>query len=183
MPSIDFNPLLPGFGRVHLRRLGDRVIFTRPPVRGPLSAVTAAQVLRFREGAAYAKAILRVPARRAPYDAAAKERNQRVYPAIMAELLKNPVIREVKVDGYRGRRGDVVAVLTRADLNIAAVHVRLRRRDNTTAEEGDAVFVAGEYRYTAAQAVPRSTALFVEVTVRDTDGLEVKRSVPLAATG
>jgi len=58
--------------------------------------------------------------------------------------------------------------------------VRLRRADATVVEEGDAVLASGEYRYTATQDAPAGASLFADVTVRDTDGLEVKRSVALA---
>jgi len=69
------------------------------------------------------------------------------------------------------------------DLALATVHVRVRRADDTVVEEGDAVLAAGEYRYTATQDVPAGAALFADVTVRDTDGLEVKRSVTLTVPG
>ena len=85
MASIDFNPLVPRFGRVVLRRRGDRLFFSRPPVRsGPVSPVTAQQALRFREAVAYAKGILGVPARRAPYEPDAEKNQQSVYITIMA---------------------------------------------------------------------------------------------------
>ena len=184
MASIDFNPLLPRFGRVVLRRVGDRMVFSRPPVRrGPLSPALVQQTGRFREAATYSKGIFGVPERRAPYEADAEKNGQQVYATIMAEFLKNPVIRDVKIDGYHGHTGDVIAVLVRTDLNLATVHVRLRKPDDTMVEEGDAVLAAGEYRYTATQDVPAGAALFADVTVRDTDGLEVTRSVSLAVPG
>ena len=184
MPSIDFNPLVPRFGRVVLRCHGDRMFFSRPPQRsGPLSPAVAQQTLRFREAAAYAKGILDVPARRAYYEPIAEENQQSVYITIMSDFLKKPVIRDVKTDGYHGHTGDVIAVLARTDLNLAAVHVALRRDDDTVLEEGDAVLASGEYRYTATQDVPAGTSLFADVTVRDTDGLEVTRSVSLAVPG
>jgi hypothetical protein len=180
MPSIDFNPLLPRFGRVVLRRVGDRMVFTRPPQRsGPVSRTTALQAQRFREAAAYSKGIFGVPARRAPYESVAEKNQQPVFATIMAEFLKNPVIRDVKTDGYHGHTGDVIAVLARVDLNLATVHVRLRKPDDTVLEEGDAVLASGEYRYTATHDAPAGADVFADVTVRDTDGLEVKRSVPV----
>jgi hypothetical protein len=184
MPSIDFNPLAPRFGRVVLRRYGNRMVFSRPPTRnGTLSPAVVRQNLRFREAAAYSKGIFGVPARRAPYEAAAEEQHQPVFATIMAEFAKNPVIRDVKTDGYHGHTGDVIAVLARADLNLATVHVRLRKPDDTVLEEGDAVLASGEYRYTAIHDAPAGADVFADVTVRDTDGLEVKRSVQVTVSG
>ena len=180
MAFIDFNPLVPRFGRVVVRRRGDRLFFSRPPVRRrPLSPTTVQQALRFREAVTYAKGIFALPARRVPYEAAAEKKQQAVFATIMSDFIKNPVIRDVKTDDYHGHTGDALAVLTRSDLALATVHVKLRRADATVVEEGDAVLAAGEYRYTATQDAPAGTALFAEVTVRDTDGLEVTRSVPL----
>jgi hypothetical protein len=180
MASIDFNPLVPRFGRVVLRRVGDRMIFTRPAVRsGAVPPAIARQAQRFREAAAYSKGILDLPARRQPYEVAAEKSGQRVFPTIMTDFLTKPIIRDVKIDGYHGHIGDVIAVLARADLNLATVHVRLRKPDDTVVEEGDAVLASAEYRYTATQNVPAGTDVFADVTVRDTDGLEVKRSVPV----
>ena len=83
------------------------------------------------------------------------------------------IVKILKNDGDSVQSGDVIAVLTRTDLSLATVHVKVRRPDDTTVEEGDAVLASGEYRYTATQDVPAGTALFAEVMVRDTDGLEV----------
>ena len=183
MPSIDFNPLAPRFGRVVLRRVGDRMFFSRPPTRsGPVSPASAQHALRFREASAYAKGILGVPERRAAYEAAAEKNHQSVYITIMTGFLKNPIIRDVKIDGYHGHAGDVLVVQARTDLSLA-VHVMLRRPDDTMVEEGDAVLTAGEYRYTATQVVPAGTALFADVTVSDPDDLAVKRTVPLTVPG
>src|ERR1043166_4721300 len=103
MPSIDFNPLAPRFGRVVLRRHGDRMFFSRPPVRsGPPSPALVHQNLRFREAVAYSKGIFGVPERRAPYEAAAEKTRQPVFATIMTGFLKNPIIRDVKLDGYHG---------------------------------------------------------------------------------
>jgi len=68
------------------------------------------QNLRFREASAYVKGILGVPARRALYEPAAEKNHQPVYLTIMAEFLKNPVIRAVKIDADHGHTGDVIAV-------------------------------------------------------------------------
>jgi hypothetical protein len=183
MASIHYNPHIPGeLGRVILRRVGDRQVYVKPSLGSTKPPSEGQLALRrdFTEAAAYSTAVFRNPARRAPFEATAAATGTQVFATIMAEFLKNPVIRDVKIDGYHGHTGDIIAVATRTDLNLATVHVKLRRPDDTVVEEGDAVLASGEYRYTATQVVPAGTALFADVTVRDTDGLEVKRSVPLA---
>ena len=185
MASIHYNPHVPGeLGRVILRRVGDKQIYVRPSV-GPRRTTDPMLEARqaFTEAAAYSKAVFRNPVRRAPFEATAAATGARVYTTIMTDFLTKPIIRDVKTDGYHGHTGDVLAVLARADLALASVHVVLRRADDNVVEEGDAMLAAGEYRYTATQDVPAGTALFADVTVRDTDGLEVKRSVLLAVPG
>ena len=181
VPSLHFNPQVPGAtARVILRRVGDRQIFVRPPV-GPIRATPAMLAARrdFKDAVSYCRAVFQNQARRAAFEAKAAAAGAQVFATIMSEFAKNPVLREVNLDGYRGRSGDVIAVRTRTDLSLANVHVRLRQADDTVIEEGDAVLANGEYRYTATQAAPAGAAGFAEVTVRDTDGVEVKRRVPL----
>ena len=186
MPSLHYNPHALGeLARVILRRYGKRQIYAKPPVsssRPPTEGMLAVRRV-FTEGAAYSTAILRNPTRRAPFEAKAAATGTQGYATIMKEFLTNPVIRDVKIDGYHGRTGDVLAVLARPDPNLATVHVRLRQPHDNVLEEGNAVLAAGEYRYTATQDVPAGTDLFADVTVRDTDGLEVTRSVSLAVPG
>ncbi len=181
MPSLHYNPHVPGeLARVILRRVGSRQVYVKPRTSLPKpTGPMLAQRQVFTEACAYSTGVFRNPARRAPFEAKAAATGTQVFATIMSEFLQNPVIRDVKTDGYHGHTGDMLGVLTRTGLNLAAVHVVLRRADDTVIEEGDAVLAAGEYRYTATQDVPAGTDLFADVTVRDTDGLEVKRSVPL----
>ena len=184
MPSLHYNPHVPGeLARVILRRVGDRQIYVRPPA-GPIKATAAMLAARrdFKEAVGYCTAVFRNPTRRAPFEARAAATGTQVFATIMAEFAKNPLIRDVKTEGYHGHTGDLLVVLARMDLNLASVHVKIRRADATVIEEGDAVLVSGEYHYTATQAAPAGADVFADATVRDTDGLEVKRSVPLNVT-
>jgi len=185
MGSIHYNPHVPGeLGRVILRRVGDRQIYVKPRVSEPKPTEGMLEVRRvFTEAAAYSKGVFRIPARREPFEVIAAAAGLKVYPTIMTDFLTKPVIRDVKTDGYHGHTGDVIAVLARADLALAAVHVRLRKPDDTVLEEGDAVLASGEYRYTATHDAPAGADVFADVTVRDTDGLEVKRSVTITVSG
>ena len=173
---------MPGeLARVILRRYGKRQIYAKP--RAPSSRPPAESMLAtrriFTEAAAYSTGVFRNPARRAPFEARVAAAGAQVYPTIATEFLKNPIIREVKIEGYHGHTGDMLAVLACTDLSLAAVHGVLRRGDDTVVEEGDVVLASGEFRYTTTRDVPAGANLFAEVTVCDTDGLEVKHSVPL----
>jgi hypothetical protein len=186
MPSLHYNPHVPGeLARVILRRYGKRQIYAKPPSPSsrPMTEGMLAVRQVFTEGAAYSRAILQNPTRRAPFEAKAAAAGTQVFATIMKDFLSKPVIRAVKTDGYHGHTGDVIAVLARADLNLASVHVRLRQPDDTVIEEGDAVLASGEYRYTATHDAPAGADVFADVTVRDTDGLEVKRSVTITVPG
>jgi hypothetical protein len=184
MPSLHYNPHVPGeLARVILRRVGNRQVYVKPRMALPKpTEAMLGQRQVFTEACAYSTGVFRNPTRRAPFEAKAAATGTQVYATIMKEFLKNPVIRDVKLDGYHGHAGDVLVVQARTDLSLA-VHVMLRRPDDTMVEEGDAVLTAGEYRYTATQVVPAGTALFADVTVSDPDDLSVKRSVPLTVTG
>lgn len=182
MPSIYFNPHEPGaLGRVVLRRVGDRVIFSRPPIdRRPSNAPSAlAARLRFNEAATYSKGVVDNPVRRAPYDAVAAEKKQPVFSVIMTDFLKSPVIQTVDTGGYHGQVGDALVVTARTDLPLAGLTVTLRRLDGTEVESGAATLTAGKWRYLATQAVPAGGALVLVVTVIDADGIEVSRTLPV----
>lgn len=179
MASIDFNPLEPGrFGRVILRRRGNRVFFAAPP-RPRKGPGVARNKQAFLEAAAYSKAIFAHAQRRAPYETNAAKLRRPLYPLIMSDFLKQPVIRGVDLAGYGGRAGDAVVVQTRVDLDIAEVAVTVRGSDGEPIENGTAVRAGDAFRYVATTTVPAGTAIVVEITVRDRDGLAVPRAVPL----
>lgn len=182
MSSIYYNPKTPGqLGRVILRRIGNKVFYARGPVmRGvPLSPAQAAHRLRFKEATAYARAIFGHPARLAPYQAAADARGPgtNVFSGIVGEFLKNPLLRAVETGNYHGQVGDPIAIRVREDIAMSEVLVSLRRADYTPIENGAAVLDNGAFRYVATQAVPLGTEVVADVTLRDSDDLELKRSV------
>ena len=182
MPSIHFDPHIPGeMARVVLRRVGNRQVFTKPPARStkPPTAKALAARVAFTEAAAYSVAIFRHPERRAPYVELAASRNQQVFPTIMTDFLAKPLIRSVDLGGYHGQVGDAIVVRTRDDIVIAEVQVALRRADDAAIESGNAVVQADGFRYVATKAVPDDAVVFIDLTVRDADNLEVKRTVSL----
>src|SRR4051812_1502115 len=100
MPSIYFNPLvLNSFGRVVLRRRGDKVFFARPP-RERKGPGVARNVQMFREATTCAKLVFAHPVRRAPFDVLAKARGQQTYHVILADFLKRPLLRNVDVTTF-----------------------------------------------------------------------------------
>jgi hypothetical protein len=182
MPSIYFNPHEPGaLGRVVLRRVGDKVVFSRPPIdRRPSNAPNAlAARLRFNEAATYSKGIVDSPTRRAPYDAVAADKKQPVFSVIMTDFLRSPVIQSVDTSGYHGQVGDALVVAARTDLPLVGVTMTLRRLDGTEVESGAATLTAGKWRYLATQEVPAGAALTLVVTVTDADGIELTRTLPV----
>jgi hypothetical protein len=181
MPAIHFNPLQPGaLGRVILRRWGDKMIFARPPsVKPKATPARLRQRQRFVEASAYSKGLFNVPARLAPYEAIAEAKQQPLYSVVMTEFLRDPVIKAVVIDDYHGQVGDTLVVRTRMDLPLAKVTLALGGADDAEIETGEAAGRAGEWSYTASRPVPAGTTLALRVTVLDTDGIRIERTMPL----
>jgi hypothetical protein len=184
MASIYFNPHLPAErGRVILRRFGNRQIYAAAPIRRntPPTPAMLAHRTTFAESAGYAAAVSRHPQRRLAFVDLAKAKGVPLYTVVLAEFLKNPVIREVQLGGYHGNVGEPVVVFHRSDLAIVEVRLVVRRSDSgLVIEEGVAALAPdGGWRYVATQAVPAGTELSLTLTVTDEDEIKVTRTVPL----
>ncbi len=181
MASIYFNPHLPqSYGQVVLRRRGDTVYFSRPPLRdGTPTPAMAGHQLVFADAVAYAKGIYAFAVRRAPYEADAKARNMPLFAFIMSGFLRDPIIKGIDTGGYHGNVGDAIVVRTRVDLPLASVTITLRQADGTEVESGASATSAGVWRYEAAKAVPAGSALTLRLVVEDDDGIQIVRTLPI----
>lgn len=186
MASIYFDPSQPGcLGRVVLRRRGDKVVFARPP-RERQGPGVARNVEGFREATAYTKAVFAHPARRAPYEEPARAAGQQVFHFILASFLKYPVIRGIDASGFQGRAGDAIVVRTRVGLAIGFVRVDLRTAGRVPLIGGVAEPLGTTDGPTFRFALPHDLNLnagatvHAEIVVRDTDGLELIRTLRLA---
>lgn len=185
MAEINLNPLVENvtgrYGRIILRRHRGKVFMARPPTQGdgPTSPALLDVRRQFREASLYSKAVFALPDRRAPYEAMAEAADKGVFPTIMTDFLRKPVIRVVNTSGYHGQVGDPIDVRTRADLGIADVTVTLLGDYETVLESGAAVDVDGIWRYTATTAIAAGTAVTLTVTVKDGSNIELTRTLPL----
>lgn len=102
-----------------------------------------------------------------------------MFSTIMADFLKESVIKAVEIGGYHGHVGDALVVRTRASLPIAGVTLALLQTDGTDVEVGAATNEAGEWRYVATKEVPAAAALTLEVRVTDADGIGLGRTLPV----
>lgn len=122
--------------------------------RGPSSKPpTAAQLEvrgRFNQGVAYAKAVMKDPALKALYAAAAKG-DQSAYNVAVKDAYKAPEITKISTDLYTGQPGSTVTVRAIDDFKVASVRVQIYTAIGDLVEQGEAVLQVNglDWLYTA----------------------------------
>jgi len=153
------------------RNLGDRIVICRRGVN--TAAPTDAQLAvreRFRLAADYGRTAKQDPALRAVYEAVAKAKGTSVLIAMMTDYLNPPDVNSVDLSSYTGRVGDPIRIRASKEAGVMAVNVAIRASDLTVLEEGAAVLQNGTWIYTAATAVPASSAVTITATAVDRPG-------------
>ena len=153
------------------RNYGDRTVISRRPegtdARSPAQlAIRAA----FKEAAAYAKAALADPVRRAIYATIAKARGRPLFATALTDYLKPPVVDAIDLGGYHGAAGDPIVVHASDDIEVTAVTVVIRDETDAVLEQGAAVAQDGTWHYTATAAVPPGQSVTIEATATDRPG-------------
>jgi hypothetical protein len=163
------------------RNTGDGIVVSKRPRR--TAAASEAQIAvqrKFKAASAYAKRAMNDPALAARYAAGAASVGQRPFARAVADFLKSPVVEAINAAGYHGAAGDVILVRATDDFEVTGVTVAIRDAANAVLEQGVAVLVDGEWRYTATTAIAAGTAVTIEAVAKDRPGHEGSLQVPLA---
>jgi hypothetical protein len=132
---------------------------------------------RWAVAQAYAKSVQADPVKWELYETVAKEK--KISPFILAEndYRNAPSFRPLDLQMYRGRVGDPITILAKDDVGLVSVEVKIEKGDGTDVESGVAVESGVRtdiWVYTATQAIPEGTDIFIEVVGWDHTGHRVK---------
>lgn len=126
---------------------------------------------------AYARSAMDDPEKWELYKTVAKEKNTTPFLLAENDYRNAPSFRPLDLQMYRGRVGDPITILAKDDVGLISVEVKIEKQDGTDIEQGVAVekgVRTGIWVYTATQAVPEETDLFIEVVGWDHTGHRVK---------
>lgn len=121
---------------------------------------------RFKEASLLANAALEDPARRAFYQAIAKERDSSAYQTAFIDFLVAPEFKPLDLRQYKGRVGDLILIRAVDDIGMKDVQVTLVTNEGTEIETGSAVEAGartGHWIYTATQPVALGSDIFIEL--------------------
>ena len=153
------------------RNYGDRTIISRRPSGGDVhSPAQLAVRAAFKAAAAYAKAALADPVRRAVYVALARARGRPLFATAVTDYLKPPVVDAIDLGGYHGAVGDPIVVWASDDVEVMGVTLVIRDEADAVLEQGAAVTQDGAWRYTATTAVAAGRSVTIEATAKDRPG-------------
>jgi hypothetical protein len=150
---------------------GETVIARRP--RRTLREPTASQQdtrKRFREAAAYAKAVFADPIRKASYRTLAESRgvsNRRLFGFVVRDYTQPPVIDRIDVSKYARQPGNLIRVFAIDDAEVVSVKVQIKAQDGTVLEEDEAVMDGPYWRYEATTQIPPGSPVTVEAVATD----------------
>jgi hypothetical protein len=145
--------------------------------KGELSEAEQRRDDKWAVAQAYARSAMADPVKWELYKTVAKEK--KMSPFILAEndYRNAPSFRPLDLQMYRGRVGDPITILAKDDVGLVSVEVKIDKQDGTDVEKGVAVesgVRTGIWIYTATQAVPDGTDIFIEVTGWDHTGHRIK---------
>ena len=161
------------------KRFEDRTISAvkPPPFEGPPTPAQERVRTRFKEAAAYARAVFADPARKAVYEAEAKALGtQTVFALVMSDFLNLPEVKEVDLALYHGRVGDPVVINAEDDFEVVSVKVTIRDEAGVTLEQGFAVKGDTRWIYHATTVAPTNQNVTIEAEAKDRPGHERARS-------
>jgi signal peptidase I len=118
---------------------GRPYIANRPTYRDDreFSEAQISQQQKFLDGAAYAKGVISMEEIPEVYVEKAESQELSTYNVAMRDFLKPPNVREIIVDGYTGKPGEVIVIRATDDTEVASVSVSIHNGE--VVEQGEAV--------------------------------------------
>jgi hypothetical protein len=141
----------------------------RPARRSPGQSI---QPQRLRQAAAYWRAVLRDPARKAVYFSLPHVPGLGPYQFCIRDFCRPPALEAIDASGYSGKAGEALQILATDDTKVAEVRVRIAGMDGTVWEEGSATADGGPDRwvYRATRDIPPGQAVSICAEVKDLPG-------------
>ena len=125
----------------------------------------------------YAKEATKTSPTKEVYEEMAERKRKYPMNVAVADFFHAPEIKEVDLEGYDGKTGDVITVKARDDVQVTRVAVLISDETGNEVERGDAVKVSElEWMYTVEKDVGTGEATVV-VMVNDLAGNVVERTV------
>jgi hypothetical protein len=154
---------------------GERtVVYVRKPRKGEKSEAELKRDERMAEARAYAKSVKTDnPELWALYKQVGKPKKISPQAIAVGDFMNVPVFRPLNLENYFGQVGDPIKIFCRDDIGLVSVEVSIDKQDGTGVESGLAAELdarAGFWVYTATQALPRGTDIFIEVVGLDHAG-------------
>jgi hypothetical protein len=176
MAKVKLNPVMEQvrgkIGDLVFKRYEDRVIVTRKADRDGLVATVGqeAQRERFRQAAAYGKAVFADPAQKALYEAAGKAKSKPAFALTVSDFMNSPVIDLIDLANYTGQVGQAIIVRASDDFAVAGVTVAVRDNAGGLVEQGAATLDLGVWRYVTTAVLPAGRPVTIEATATDRAG-------------
>jgi hypothetical protein len=154
--------------------LGRRPINTRPPTAAQLGVRE-----QFRLAAAYGRSVLADETLAGRYNTAARARGMLTFPFAIRDYLNPPEVLSIDTTEYAKAIGNAIRVRATDDLEVTGVRISIQDADDDVLEEGAAVLMDGQWRYTTTTAAP--TAASVKAVATGLPGNTGERMVLLAS--
>jgi hypothetical protein len=136
---------------------------------GPASAAQTAHRERFQQAIIYARGKAQDPAVKAEYGDEAKARNQSISNVLVADYMRAPDIKEVNIEAYTGKVGDLINITATDDHAVKGVTVKIENGDGSLVEEGIAVQQADHNQWVYKATALNTTLAGDKLTVTATD--------------
>ena len=176
MPKVKNNIVTQGLsgtlgGQLVFRQTsrGTEVSVAPQAPSGPPSAAQTAQRERFQQAIIYARGQAQNPAVQAEYADEAKARNQSISNVLVADYFHAPDIKEVNIEAYTGKVGDLISITATDDHAVKAVTVRIENGDGSLVEQGAAIQQADPNQWLYTATVRNTTLAGDKLTVTATD--------------
>jgi hypothetical protein len=162
---------------VFVDRDGQTIAYMKKQKKGEKSEAELKRDDRWAVARAYAQSAMADPVKWDLYKTVAREKKTTPFVLAMNDYRNAPSFRPLDLQMYQGRVGDPITILAKDDVGLIAVEVSIDRQDGTDVETGVAVesgVRTGIWTYTATQAVPEGTDVFIKVVGWDHTGHRVK---------
>lgn len=143
------------------------------------SEAQVAQRQAFRKASNHAKAALADESTRAFYEALAEANYTTARVVCMGDYMNAPTIEHLDFSRYNGQVGDRLLIMTRDDVGVVEVNVKLTRDDGSLIEYGKAFELSvgsGYWEYATTTPVPLGTGIFISVEAFDRPGNQATAS-------
>ena len=145
--------------------------------KGELSEAEQNRDDRWAVARAYARSVMADPEKWELYQTVAKEKKISAFLLAMNDYRNTPYFKPLDLQLYRGQVGDPIQIIARDDVGLVSVEVSIDRQDGSDVERGQAVengVRTGIWTYTATQAIPEDTDIFIEVVGWDHTGHRIR---------